>query len=385
MSRYSQSPSPGQDANEAPSRGKAADDGDRWIGRSRSGPRAAVRGRGSAYLADRSLSRSRSPLPEPHRRRRRADPRNDVDRQRSSRGPDGGRRRNDRRGGNREHDYRRMAEAQQAAMRNMMGGGMMGMNPMQMAMMQQQQQMAMMHPSYMAAMQKQQQKMKERRERRKARAKAGVEGSASDSSDSSSSSSDSSLDGGFNPAAAMAAMAAMQHQHHWPPGASVGSDFKPPGMGMGLPPTPVMAGDPDGHVEAYLKANPVSEEAADRLKCLPPHLQAAVMNRGKLDDRNASAILLARVRDAEVGRIDGHSGMAPAVAGAGANAAAEPPAKKSVKKDIEDMITNYRLEINVAWTMRALPPDKQKLAAKIDPSGHSDPSGYVAEELKKIV
>jgi hypothetical protein len=49
------------------------------------------------------------------------------------------------------------------------------------------------------------------------------------------------------------------------------------------------------------------------------------------------------------------------------------------------MISDYRLSVECAWTMRALAPDKQKLAAKIDPAGQADPSAYVAEELRKIV
>jgi len=49
------------------------------------------------------------------------------------------------------------------------------------------------------------------------------------------------------------------------------------------------------------------------------------------------------------------------------------------------MISDFRLSPGCAWMMRSLPPDKQKLAAKIDPSGQADPSGYVAEQLRKIV
>lgn len=299
-------------------------------------------------------------------------------------------------------------EAQQAAMMQSMM--QQGMNPMamQMAMMQQMGHMGMAHPAYMQMMQQQ---MMNSKAGGKAGGKQDDEGSSSESGDSSSSSSDSGpAAGGFNPAAAMAAMAAMNPaMSHWPASASAGpppqADYKPPphrpGMppppppppppgGYGMLPPPIPGGatdaDVDADVEAYLKDNPVNEEAADRLKCLPPHLQVAVMKRGTLtDNRNPSGTLIAWVRDAEVGRPDGrgegHMKKEIAPAGGGDSM----PARKSVKQAIEAMINDFRLEVNVSWTMRALAPDKQKLAAKIDPSGQPDPSAYVAEQLKSIV
>jgi hypothetical protein len=61
------------------------------------------------------------------------------------------------------------------------------------------------------------------------------------------------------------------------------------------------------------------------------------------------------------------------------------PARRSAKVTIEAMVRDYRLSPGCAWMLRALPPDKQKLAARIDPAGQADPSGYVAEQLKRIV
>lgn len=61
------------------------------------------------------------------------------------------------------------------------------------------------------------------------------------------------------------------------------------------------------------------------------------------------------------------------------------PARKSAKVTIEAMVKDFRLSAGCAWMLRALPPDKQKLASRIDPSGQADPSGYVAEQLKGIV
>lgn len=62
-----------------------------------------------------------------------------------------------------------------------------------------------------------------------------------------------------------------------------------------------------------------------------------------------------------------------------------PHARRNVKAVIEKMIGDYNIAPNVAWIMRSLTPDQQKLAAKIDPSGEADPSGYISEQLKKLV
>jgi len=316
-------------------------------------------------------------------------------------------------------------------MRAMMGGmmGQMGMgggmNPaaMQMAMMQQMGQMGqmgMMHPSYMQAMQQQQQMMLKQ--------KKPSGGSSSSSGDSSSSSSDG-AGNGMSPAAAMAAMAAMHGgmpgmHGHWPASASAAppplppppqafggpwicacgfknsannevcggrgpmgckADYKPTPSMANLPPPPppppgapgYQAGGGDvENIEAFLTANDINEEAGDRLKALPQHLQNSIMRRGPISDtRNPSAALLTRMRD-----VENAGGNSAWVAGP-----AEMPARRSAKASIETMIDQFRLSPGVAWMMRAMAPDKQKLCSKIDPSGQADPSGYVAEQLKEIV
>lgn len=380
MSRFSESPPPRYEAPLPRGRRHAeASEGQdgRWIGRSRSGPRGNIRGRGSAYLPSRSRSRSfegqlspppRETLRQGRPRHRRADPRDvpldQVDEFDESPPPPqrGERRREerprpsrrqldgdgpgdevpqerDRRGERRrpgrekDRDYsRKMMETQQAQMRSMMG--MMNPAAMQMAMMQQQMQMGMVHPAYMQAMQQQQQQMM--LNKRGSSKRAGAGGSSSDS-DSSSSSGEGM--GVPNPAAAMAAMAAMYGQ---PAAASAGpppqaGDFKPP---PGMPPLPPPPPPPGSR---------------------PPSFQA-----GGGDDENAEAKTGAPAETKQVKQ----SG---------------PGARGSAKREIEKMIDEYRLSVGCAWTMRALAPDKQKLAARIDPSGQEDPSGYVAEQLKLIV
>jgi len=283
----------------------------------------------------------------------------------------------------------KMAAARQAPMHMAMMQGMMGMPPaMQMAMMHQ---MGMPPPPYMQHPMRPPPHMmfgsegphrSSKRRRggggggsRGYAASPGVpEGAASSSSSSSSDSSDDDSNGGLPHPAAMAAMAQM-----WP-------GAPPPAPHM-MPHGPVPHGA-DG-LEAFLSMCALDPEAVDRVRALPPHLQQAVMSRGLLTDtRNPSAVLLARVRDAEhhLGRADGggdYGGGPPPPVDILDDA--PQPARRSAKLTIETMIRDYRLSPGCAWMLRALPPDKQKLAARIDPAGQADPSGYVAEQMKKIV
>mmetsp|Transcript_68934 Transcript_68934/g.224648 ORF Transcript_68934/g.224648 Transcript_68934/m.224648 type:complete len:465 (-) Transcript_68934:109-1503(-) len=297
----------------------------------------------------------------------------------------------------RQKEYmKRLAAVQQnPAMRMAMMQGMMGMgmgNPaMHMAMMHQ---MGMMPPQYLHAMQAGMQPpgmppfgpyggmappKKRRGKDGAAASKRGgadasgaspgaAEGSASGSSSSDSSSEDSSdndASAGVHPSMAPTAMAM------WPGAA--------PGAGS------------SAGVEVFLSQCPVDPEAADRMRVLPPHLQQVVMARGPVSDtRNPSAVLIARVRDAELGRgglepPPGDLGMLGGGMMDGADDFGGKPARKSAKVTIEAMILEYRLSPGCAWMLRALPPDKQKMASRIDPSGQADPSGYVAEQMKKIV
>mmetsp|Transcript_95160 Transcript_95160/g.148855 ORF Transcript_95160/g.148855 Transcript_95160/m.148855 type:complete len:423 (-) Transcript_95160:70-1338(-) len=422
MARYSESPSPSNLPCEHRRRGTAHHEG--YAGE-------------NGYDRRRTQTRSRSPQlaydepPREHRRRRHTSdaPRqrrterllqetrepleSDIAQRRGEVKPSERTQRRDRAGSDdgleksrgrrdrdRERDKRKMAEAQQ-----MMMSGMMHPAAMQMAMMQYG---GMMHPSYMAAMQQQQQKMMQKRDRRRrtkqTEAKQAEGGSGDESSSSSSSDSSGPENGVFGQAAAMAAMAAMQQQqqqqYHWPHPASASAPpppqaLRPPpqanrmsGLPPPPPPPPGHAGAPPDNskeIEEYLQANPVEEDAADRLRALPPHLAAAVMARGPVNDsRDPTAVLLARLRAVEINRPLGE-GPTPTAALASTSNDSSAPARRSVKSAIEKMIEDYRLSVGCAWTMRALAPDKQKLAAKIDPAGQADPSAYVAEELRKIV
>eukprot|EP00928_Gymnodinium_smaydae_P017949 TRINITY_DN16841_c2_g2_i1.p1 TRINITY_DN16841_c2_g2~~TRINITY_DN16841_c2_g2_i1.p1 ORF type:complete len:467 (+),score=108.43 TRINITY_DN16841_c2_g2_i1:137-1537(+) len=298
----------------------------------------------------------------------------------------------------RERERARAFAAQQVPMQMAMMQGMMGLPPaMQMAMMQQR--MGFPSPFMPNAMRpKRSRKSAEERgagrsRRRDAasdpeeeaaaasrRGSRGVapsrapEGAADAGSSSSSSDSSDESDGRapVMPAAAMAAMAAM-----WP-GALL-MPMMPPAPGRHIA----------SSVEALLASCAVDAEAADRVRALPPPLQQMVLQRGPIaHERNPSAALLARIREAEMQqRVQPAlgAGYAPPGAGALAHGDEHTPARKSAKMTIETLIKEYKLSAGCAWMLRALPPDKQKLAARIDPSGQDDPSAYVAEQMHNIV
>eukprot|EP00747_Dinoflagellata_sp_TGD_P209783 gnl/TRDRNA2_/TRDRNA2_83156_c0_seq1.p2 gnl/TRDRNA2_/TRDRNA2_83156_c0~~gnl/TRDRNA2_/TRDRNA2_83156_c0_seq1.p2 ORF type:complete len:414 (-),score=87.37 gnl/TRDRNA2_/TRDRNA2_83156_c0_seq1:97-1338(-) len=413
MSRCAASPSPSRALyEEAPprrrrgrgGRGDSGERDERWSERGYS-PRAASDAARSRSRDQGRVRRRRGEHrgQEEHgstrRKRRHTSSRHQGD-ERDRASGDKGKPERKKRGHEKDREYaRKMAAAQQAPMRMAMMQNMMGMPAMQMAMMQQmgqfpganymQNMQAMQQHQMMLAQQKQAAKAKKKQ---KKPATAGADGngevigdsdSNSDSDSDSSSSEDNEV---MQPHAAMAAMAAM-----WPQASAAagGQAFGAPDGGMmGMVPG---AGGPMGggmNIEVFLSANNVDAESSDRLRALPPHLQQAVMQRGPVgDSRNPSAILLARVREVEQGGGGGESfGYGEDGArGRGGDDDRNPPARRNAKATIENMVRDYRLTPGCAWMLRALPPDKQKLAAKIDPSGQLDPSGYVAEQLKKIV
>lgn len=78
------------------------------------------------------------------------------------------------------------------------------------------------------------------------------------------------------------------------------------GMGAQPLPPPTAASSPE--VEAFLAANPVDFQAASRLRALPTHLQRLVLIRGSLSGvRDASSVLMSRVRDALSGGLGSSS------------------------------------------------------------------------------
>jgi len=311
---------------------------------------------------------ARSPTPPPRSRRRRADA-GPAERLNSSRVRHGDTRQGkDRKRRHRDHDRDRdrddgwkLTETQQAQMRlaMMQGMGMMGVpHPaLQAAMLQRMAMAGMPPPGFMPP----------------GAAAAGFVGEGASGSSSSSSDSSSSETEGDTPALLQAI-----------PGMPFGMWPGTPGAG---PPAVATLGSTAEGVEHFLAQSPVDPDVADRLRALPPHMQQAVVRRGPISDtRNPTAVLISRMRDVELGRGDTNQGSTALGGNAPLNGDREPnTGRRSAKVTIDAMIRDYRLSPGCAWMLRALPPDKQKLAARIDPAGQADPSGYVAEQLKKIV
>jgi len=151
---------------------------------------------------------------------------------------------------------------------------------------------------------------------------------------------------------------------------------------MWPPGPPSTTGASSVTVEAFLAENHVDPDVADRLRALAPHRQQDVIRRGSVSGSwNPSVTLKSRICRVEHDYGSGFSGSAFAIH----DEKGSWPARRSVKATIEGLIRDYNLSPGCAWMLRALPPDKQKLAARIDPSGQADTSGYVADQLQEIV
>jgi len=108
-----------------------------------------------------------------------------------------------------------------------------------------------------------------------------------------------------------------------------------------------------------------------RLHALPPLLQRRVIDRGDLSHaRNPSAVLIARVRDAESGNLSQDGLGQPA-----------PPPTGETHPGIEMMIARYSLDARCAGMLRSLPRHKQDMAAQMDLSDARRPSAFVMSKL----
>lgn len=134
---------------------------------------------------------------------------------------------------------------------------------------------------------------------------------------------------------------------------------------------PASTGTEAVEVEAFLQMNTVDPEAAMRLRALPPHLQRRVLERGDLlHTRNPSAVLIARVRDAEGGVLSQDGLGQPA-----------PPPTADCHPGVEALIGRYSLDARAAGVLRSLPRSKQDAAAQMDLSDARRPSAFVMAQL----
>lgn len=149
-----------------------------------------------------------------------------------------------------------------------------------------------------------------------------------------------------------------------------------------LQPIPMNAGpqfkfdkNGNGQVETFLLASQVDADAAARLRCLHLPLQLAVVNQGAiLGVRNPSSVLLARIRDAEMGRLPD----APPKNGTQITPSMLLPCKD---KEVEACINKYQLDMRAAGMIRALPADERRKVLQIDFASSRNPSALVVNSL----
>eukprot|EP00930_Biecheleria_cincta_P001963 TRINITY_DN103034_c0_g1_i1.p1 TRINITY_DN103034_c0_g1~~TRINITY_DN103034_c0_g1_i1.p1 ORF type:complete len:525 (-),score=90.30 TRINITY_DN103034_c0_g1_i1:104-1678(-) len=127
-------------------------------------------------------------------------------------------------------------------------------------------------------------------------------------------------------------------------------------------------------VEQFLCIAAVEGEAAQRLRVLPAHIQRMVMERGPIaGTANPTGSLIARIRDAELGR------TAPGLQGAMPQ---NIPA--STNPEIEKMITKWNLDYKASSMLRLIPSHKHELALAIPIDKARNHSAFVIAQLNSL-
>jgi len=126
-------------------------------------------------------------------------------------------------------------------------------------------------------------------------------------------------------------------------------------------------------VEQFLAISGSDGESAQRLRMLPANYQRIVMERGPiLGSRNPSSVLIARIRDVEMGRI-----TAPPPGFGGSNLMLG----SSSNPEIEKLIKQYNLDPSAAGMLRSLPPERQRIALQLPLHEVRNPSAMVMKEM----
>eukprot|EP00439_Symbiodinium_sp_Y106_P058152 s1633_g8.t1 len=128
-------------------------------------------------------------------------------------------------------------------------------------------------------------------------------------------------------------------------------------------------------VETFLATAMVDGQAAQRLRCMPAHQQRMVMDRGPIaGSRAPEGVLVARIRDAELGRAGpGAMGAIPMNGG--------PP---SSNPEIEKFISKWSLDVKASWMLRSLPPDKHETVLKMSVEKARNPSAYIISQMNSL-
>lgn len=130
--------------------------------------------------------------------------------------------------------------------------------------------------------------------------------------------------------------------------------------------------------EIFLQAHAIDPSAAKELRCEPPHVALAVLERGPLRAcTNPSGALVARIRDAKRGILSGNQGRfapVPPVAPMDPNAT-----------ETERFLAENRIDVAGAASLRAEPLDIQKLVMSKGPLTNStNPSASLMARIRNV-
>jgi len=126
-------------------------------------------------------------------------------------------------------------------------------------------------------------------------------------------------------------------------------------------------------VENFILQGNVGGEAAQRLRCMPAHQQRMVLERGPIGgSANPAAVLITRIRDAEMGRSPG----------AAFNTTGAPPVSSNPK--IEQLIQKWNLDSKACLMLRLLPPDKHSMVLGLDMERARNASAFVITQMNSM-
>merc|ERR1719401_1685494 len=134
-------------------------------------------------------------------------------------------------------------------------------------------------------------------------------------------------------------------------------------------------------VDRFVESNRLDDQAAALFKKEPADIQANVIDRGSLAEcKNPSAALMGRLRDARQNRFkpvggSRSSGSAPTLA----------PGNAATCKEVEDFISQNKIDMGAARALRAEPPDiQQGVMDRGTLDGFQNPSALVMARIKDV-
>lgn len=140
----------------------------------------------------------------------------------------------------------------------------------------------------------------------------------------------------------------------------------------------------DEDVNRFVAESNIDAPAARELKCEPPEIQWAVLQRGPVRSAsNPSAALVGRIRDAKHGLGGGRFGQHAVAAPAPLPPAIAQADRDKPMSEVEKFIMENRLDQNAGQSLRVEPPDVQKMVMGQGPLINCyNPSGAVMSRIR---